>query len=103
MNKSSARIRIANKKRAFLTILTIAVLFSVLCFGSVSSKMVESNECRVVSHTVVRGETLWEIADRYNCSNMDIREYIYEIRQANDLSESSIYPDDTLRIPIFEK
>jgi len=43
---------------------------------------------------------LWNIAERYHTNGMDIRDYIYEIREVNDIGEEDLHPGDILFIPI---
>lgn len=47
--------------------------------------------------TVKPGDTLWTIA-KHNRGNTDIRRYIYEIEQLNDIN-GHIYPGQTIILP----
>jgi LysM repeat protein len=51
------------------------------------------------NHVVQTGETVWEIAKIYNVEK-DIRDYVYMIAKANQLDNFSIYPGQTLIIPV---
>jgi Uncharacterized protein containing LysM domain len=49
--------------------------------------------------SVQSGDTLWDIAKKYNKSG-DIRKYIMEIKKINDLSNDCIiYEGEELRVP----
>ncbi len=48
---------------------------------------------------VAYGDTLWSIADTYMPDDMDIRESVYIIKEANDISDSEIHEGDVLRVP----
>lgn len=78
-------MRIVNKKRFVLsmTILTM-VLISILnlVFANVEKSVT------TIEHTVVSGETLWSIASEY--ATGDIREYVYELRQLNNLEDCNL-------------
>lgn len=47
-------------------------------------------------YTVSAGETLWSIA----CENADsdVRKYIYELRELNNLEDCTIYPGEVIKI-----
>ncbi len=95
------KIIIINRKRA-LTFYIIA-LFTVLSvvFNAFGVNSVEGKQKDTfTTHIVGKGETIWSIADAYNCSNNDIRSFIYEIEQANGLCGNFyIYPGQELTIP----
>jgi len=50
------------------------------------------------SYVVSENQTLWDIANEYKPDGMDIREYVYELRKANDLDDAIIYPNQELTI-----
>ena len=84
-------MRIVNKKR-FITSITIMLLIVIsifnLCFAK--SEMITEN------YTISAGDTLWSIA----CENADgdVRKYIYELREINNLNDCMIYPGQTIKI-----
>jgi LysM repeat protein len=94
MNK---RYVLKNRKRfyIFIMILTVA-LTSILIVGTVSSAGADPVYTSV---TVEKGDTLWEIAKKYR-KNGDIRRFINEIEKVNDISDSTIYERDVLRLPL---
>jgi LysM repeat protein len=56
-------------------------------------------ESQTLSYTVAPGETLWEIAVENTLPGEDPRPKVEAIREANDLSDSTIYPGMTLEVP----
>ncbi len=50
--------------------------------------------------TIKKGDTLWQIAKDNNSANKDIRRVVYEIKKFNRLSNSTIIPGNTIKIPI---
>ncbi len=53
-----------------------------------------------MEYVVQPGDTLWKIARSNLPAGMDIREYVFQIKKANDNSSSIIYPGEALRLPI---
>ncbi len=54
---------------------------------------------QTVRYTVAPGETLWEIAEENTLPGEDPRPKLEAIREANDLSGSTIHPGMTLEVP----
>lgn len=69
-------------KRFFGIALCLIVLFSVIS----STHADERNRKYIATHTVRYGETLWDIASKYQRNNQDIRELIYYINKDNELN-----------------
>lgn len=90
------RYVLKNKRRFCTAIIALSVVLSTLFFATSSYG---SAEKQYETITVQSGDTLWEIADRYNKGG-DIRRIIYEIKEANNLTGSMIYAGDILRIPV---
>lgn len=53
-------------------------------------------------YVVSQGDTLWDIAKEYCPSNMDIRDYIYDIKERNDIS-GTIHNGQVLEVWTTEK
>lgn len=87
------RLRIVNKKR-FITSFSIIIILIISIFNCVSAnKVVEYQE-----YTVVQGDTLWSIASQNKKAGQDIREYIYELREINNMNDCLLYPNQTIKI-----
>ncbi len=52
------------------------------------------------SVTVEKGDTLWNLARKYNKGG-DIRKYIRSIEKANNLNDSMIFEGDVLILPVL--
>jgi nucleoid-associated protein YgaU len=50
-------------------------------------------------HMVKPGDTLWTIAQKYTNGEGDIRKYIYDIKKANEMENSDLFPGQILCIP----
>ena len=82
----------------------IIILFSIMSLLSGFSgfeKYKDIVEYETVN--VTQGDTLWNIAKENISEKEDIRDYIYMIREVNDLKSANIHPGDQLLIPIYKK
>ena len=78
-------MKIVNKKRFVLT-MTIFASIIISIFNLVIANVEEP--VVVEEHTVIKGETLWSIALEYTTG--DIREYIYRLRELNNLDDCNL-------------
>lgn len=85
-----------NKKKFCSFIIVLSIMLTTIFFAT-NAYGFEGTSYETV--TVQKGDTLWSIAGEY-CKKGDIRRFIYEIKKANNLSESNIYEGDDLKIPV---
>lgn len=100
--------------QALLFILAFSLFFymlSELVFASEAQGSASSPDQRIVSVqtvtpeiqevTVREGDSLWKLATRYQDeTNMDVNQWIQEIKVLNQLESPIIYPGQTLLIPM---
>lgn len=84
-------MKIINKKR-FILSLTVLILVIISIFKLSFAEIKVQTE----NYTVAAGDTLWSIA----CENAtgDVREYVYNLRQINNLEDCIIYPGQVIQI-----
>ncbi|WP_173275677.1 LysM peptidoglycan-binding domain-containing protein [Paenibacillus sp. NEAU-GSW1] len=86
--------------KAIVSIIVFVLLFSSFLLiqtnasGEVAPVTIDEQVIIVAS-----GDTLWEIADRFTEGSQDIRRYIYDIKQRNQLSSSELMPGQQLIMP----
>lgn len=51
------------------------------------------------TYVVQKGDTLWHIAEEKNSQNIDIRQFVHEIKRFNNIEDSKIYPGDIIVYP----
>ena len=95
------RLVIKSKFR-FCTFIFIVVMLITGTFGLVSAKAVDINQPETVTVNVQPGDTLWDIAKDNTAENVDIREYIYDICQLNDISADQLYSGMTIKLPVTD-
>jgi len=95
------RLHIVNRTR--FIIMTLITLIIVSTFISYISGMFMSdattNHASVIVK-IVRGDTLWDIASKYNFYEEDVREVIYRIKRSNELESSALQVGQSLVIPL---
>ena len=80
-------------------LLLLAIAFAILFGHTVLASSVTSiRQTKTVE--VKNGDTLWSIASKSVQSNVDIREYIYEIKTMNHLNDvGELQPGTVLTLP----
>lgn len=87
---------IIKNKFKFIRSVTIIVFLLITFF---STSIAKTNiEAETISYIVCKGDTLWTIGKDYKADGKDIREYIYEIKKLNNMTNSNIYEGQTLKI-----
>ena len=88
-------MRIINKKR-FIFSMSIVITFMICLFSLIGGKVFSYTATEYHKIIVSEGDTLWQIAER---GTGDIHKTIYQIKEANSLSSSCIYPGQELLVP----
>lgn len=94
--KELQRMRIVNKFK-FIRSTTILV-FLLLALFNISVAKSNKEEAEIVDYTISRGETLWSIAEENKAEKEDIRQYIYDIKKLNNMTDSAVYENQTIKI-----
>lgn len=89
------RLRAAALAAAILTV-CISVGVGIARAGKNSA---EAEGITYVEYYVQTGDTLWDIAEAYSNNNVDLREFISEIEEKNQLKSAYIYSGDVLLVP----
>ena len=84
------------KKIATLTIVVVLIVTIIAFVKSYNTMHQWDTNKEIITVRVKSGDTLWDYAKQYAPSGMDIRSYILEIVELNDLSSSEIYAGQIL-------
>ncbi|MGI6177752.1 MAG: cell division suppressor protein YneA [Eubacterium sp.] len=97
----SKKYRIKSKLR-FTIFVTVCILITVFCLGSIFGADVVSGstEKQYVTVTVQPGDTLWTIAETYADESVDVRQYAYNIAKFNGISDSTIHVGEEIIVPL---
>ncbi len=102
MREKKSKYRLKSRFR-----FTIFVIFMMLMLVSVSNTILGINDAssltkpEYASIQIEDGDTLWDLASEYNQDGKDIRKFVYEICELNEISADSIYPGLNILIPIY--
>ncbi|CAB3393142.1 LysM peptidoglycan-binding domain-containing protein [Kyrpidia spormannii] len=101
---SRHRGRLARANRAWNRAVFVTGLLVVMGLGTAGGVLLhhhpraEAGEDRTIM--VYEGDTLWSIASQYAGPDVDVREWIYQLRQLNHLTgEGTLYPGMILHLP----
>lgn len=99
MTKKTYRIK--NRFRFYTFILVLLVTFALVFVFFLQSSAKANKKIEQNTIIVKSGDTLWDIAKSENY-NIDIREYIYQIRKINKLNDANLIPGQRLILPVIE-
>ena len=91
-------------KRRFFTFITISLLLIIILITSIVflSKAHSQGQISYQEYRVGEGDTLWRISNYYSeNSNIDKRQFIYEIKKLNGMKTSAIYENEIIKIPVI--
>lgn len=95
-------ISVRSPVRAAVLLTTVAVVVVLLLANAFAADGGVPGDGRGgrVEHLVVSGDTLWDIAAAYTTAGEDVRHVVADIREANGLEGSVIYPGQVLQVPV---
>ena len=96
------KYRIVNKIR-FTAFVTALILISVVAVSGMFgfSDVSASGDQEFIQYYVQPGDTLWNIAQKYGPSDMNIKQFIYLIEKYNHTNASMLQAGQYLDIPVI--
>lgn len=86
-----------NRSRFYLFVIMVTMIISSIALAANVQGADTGDE--YISVIVEQGDTLWDLAGEYN-NTRDLRQYIRKIEKINQLTDSTIYEGDVLKMPI---
>ena len=84
---------------AFAAVLLIILAVSLLLtLGLAFRSTMDRVEWETETYTVKSGDTLWTISERYCPDGVDCREWINEVKELNDIDDSTIHPGQRITV-----
>lgn len=100
MNKK--RLIITNKLRFYVFLIILLVMLTSASTGFLSIRSAaEPITIQYENYLVKGGDTLWEIALSYKPIEMDTRDYIYDIKDSNNLKSDTIKKGQVIKVPLY--
>lgn len=99
------RIRIVNKYK-FIKSITILICIFGMMICITNHKTYSNSEIKYKIEYVIKGETLWEIAEKEiqenaYFQNEDIQNVILELKEINHMTTSNLSEGMEIKIPIY--
>jgi len=94
------RLRIKSKARLIISLLIISIVVILLVLLPLWNRGQAMTPVRWMTYHVATGDTLWEIAKQTLPDGIDIRDYIAQIKEANDLDGALLRAGQQLQIPL---
>ena len=94
------KYKLSNKRRFYgaISFAIIILLIGMLLVKHQTAQGESIDKYDIV--TVQNGDTLWDIAAKYNNNNYsDLREYVYIIKKENNIYGDFLIPNQKLRVP----
>lgn len=88
------------RKITLLPAVSLAALSALIAIPALSQlRLYAAAPEHFTATTVVRGESLWAIADRYTSAGENVQETVDGIMAVNGLSSPTVVPGQHLKIP----
>jgi LysM repeat protein len=97
------KFKIVSKVRftvfAVLVILCIITAVSTIAGNNIASS---SSMSQYKCVQIESGDTLWNIAKEYKPAGKDVRQVVYDICQANDISADDLSAGEKIIVPVYQ-
>lgn len=77
---------------------TVLIIGILLIFIFLMMSIVKADNTVYENYIVTSGETLWSIASENKKDGQDVREYIYELQEINNIGNCMIYSGQEIKI-----
>lgn len=77
----------------------LLIIGLILTITAIARAKANNRAIAYQKYYVHSGDTLWTIAAERKGENIDIRKYVYDLRQLNNLKSANIYPGQELLLP----
>lgn len=97
------RYRVVNPIRFFIFILVTVMFVAFFSISVINSTKAEAASIDTFMQVEIQEhDSLWSLAEQYCNVNMDLRDYIDDICDINDIdSNDMLHPGDVLFVPLY--
>ena len=103
-----AQIRGAKNTRKIQTLFTVFAVCATMGLAGMlgadlfADKATAANEIINLPVTVHAGDSLWSIAVDHIEKGKNIRSYVYEIAELNNIDDNTVYAGQTILVPVIK-
>lgn len=87
-------------KTTTFILLLILILTMAFIFAKLEAATMDACEWSEETYIVKRGDTLWDISEKYCPADVDKREWIAKVESINGMTSSMIYHGDVITVLI---
>ncbi len=103
MYKGNANLKREKKTKSnkkFIAIISVIILLTITLITLYTVNGLTEKEIYYKNIEIKNGQTLWKIVENEFGNNINIRKYVYQIKQINNLENSNIRPGQVIKIPV---
>ena len=90
----------ANKSYNLIIVTIILIILAVFMIVCSPKDTFNSKDYHIEKYTIHSGDTLWTIGKECNGDSADIREWVYAVKDLNNIS-SNIYPGQSINVYVL--
>lgn len=99
MTRTKKRLVIKSRVRFTIFVILASVVINMIMFALVPEQTSADISKKTETVYVNSGDTLWNIASEY-AENGDVREMVYRIKKANQLSNANLKVGQSIVVPL---
>ena len=99
-NAKQTRDKESNSKSKGIIVMAVLLVTLIIIVSIFSYKALTKKEIYYKDIEIKNGQTLREIAEGEFGNDIDVRKYVYKIKQINNLKNSNIHPGQIIKIPV---
>jgi hypothetical protein len=81
-------------------ILSIVIILIFTLYNLNAFSLNKEDYNNYIEILVKDGDTIWNIAEKYNSNGNDLRQLVYDISKINDVEDSVIIPGQKIIVPL---
>lgn len=101
-NNDHKKYRIVNKFRFYSFVVSLFIVIFIICYSFIADAQGLS-DVNIEAVYIESGDTLWSICRRFVDNKTDIRKYIDEVIEYNNLKSAILKPGQLIYVPVHNQ